>query len=118
MAYKDFSPSQELAKFQQENGEDTYIKLNLLYIAFTLNELNGDSAGADFDDLCEDVLEISLDDAFDDFNLIDVAEGVSFIIQDSNYTLHEYDRTYKRDRERVCEELLAYLEKSREQIEE
>lgn len=112
MTYKDYIPSEEYKKFEQLHGEDTFIKLNLLYIAFELNELcdecGGDSA---FDELCEDVLEIALDEAFERYNVIDVADAVEFIIHDSNYTVGSYESAYQRNKERVCEELLAYLDK-------
>jgi hypothetical protein len=110
MAYKDFVPSEEFKKFRDANGEDTYIKLNLLYIAFELYELyDGENVGSEFDDLCEDILELSLSEEFEDFDIIEISEAVVYIIRDSNYTVKEYENTYKRNREKVVEELLAVL---------
>lgn len=115
MSFSDFTPSLEYKKFEEQHGEDTFIKLNLLYIAFDMNELNDENIqGSEFDDLCEDVLEISLDEAFESFNIIDIADAVVFIIHDSNYSVAEYEGVYKRKREKICEELLAYLESQRE----
>jgi hypothetical protein len=115
MALEGFAPGATFKDFEEKNGEDTFIRINLLYLAFAMNELNTEENNGDgeFDELCEDVLEIYLDDQFDEFNVLDVADGAMFIIADSNYTVKEYVRTYKRDRERVCEELLAYLQKAR-----
>jgi hypothetical protein len=111
MPFSDFVPSLEYKKFEEQHGEDTFIKLNLLYIAFDMNELNDENImSSEFDDLCEDVLEISLDEAFESYNVIDIADAVVFIIRDSNYTVLEYEKTYKRKRDKICEELLAYLE--------
>jgi hypothetical protein len=115
MALSDFVPSKEYKKFEEINGEDTFIKLNLLYLAFEMNDIYSEehNQNGEFDELCNDVLEIYLDDQFDDYNVIDVADGVMFIINDSNYSIAEYVRTYKRNREKICEELLAYLDKTR-----
>lgn len=114
MAFNDFVPSQEYKKFEEKYGEDSFIKLNLLYLAFEMDELNDEKIeGTEFDDLCEDVLEISLDESFAKFNLIDIADAVVFIIHDSNYSVREYEHVYKRNRDKICEELLAYLEKLR-----
>ena len=111
MTFRDFVPSEEYRKIAQAYGEDTFIKLNLIYIAFEMDEINDENiTGSEFDELCEDVLEISLDPAFERYNIIDIADGVVFIIHDSNYTVVEYERTYKNRREKVCEELLAYLD--------
>jgi hypothetical protein len=113
MAFNDYSPSGEFAKFQELHGEDTFIKLNLLYIAFEFDELNNQTVDSnDFDELCEDILEISLDEAFESYNVIDIADAALFIIKDSNYSVGEYARTYKRNSIRVKEEILALLEKN------
>lgn len=112
MAYNGFSPSAEFLKFQQEHGEDTYITMNLLYTAFETFELyDPDTDEGEFDELCEIILEMSLDDEFENFTVIEVADGVLFIIRDSNYTVREYVETYRRRRDKVVEELLALLEK-------
>lgn len=110
-----FVPSEEYRKFEQQNGEDTFLRMNLLYIAFELSDLysEADNAKGEFDELCEDVLEIYLDDQFDGFTVVDIADGVSFIIGDSNYSLLEYTHRYRRGRGEICEELLAYLQKKR-----
>lgn len=114
MTYDDFAPGAEYKKIQEKYGDDTFIKLNLIYIAFEMDELNDENIDdGEFDDLCEDILEISLDENFGNFNVIDIADAAVFIIHDSNYTVREYERTYKRNRDKVCEELLAYLEKLR-----
>ncbi|CDZ23718.1 hypothetical protein CCDG5_0587 [[Clostridium] cellulosi] len=115
MAEEAFIPSVEYKKFAEANGEDTFIRMNLLYIAFELNDLYSEENNADgeFDELCEDILDMYLDDQFEGFNVIDIADGAAFIIEDSNYTVHEYVRTYRRNREKICEELLAYLNKQR-----
>lgn len=115
MALEDFVPSREYKKFEETNGEDTFIKMNLTYIAFQLDELYSEENNKDgqFDELCEDILEIYLDGTFDDYNLVDVIDGVAFIIKDSNYSISEYTRTYKNNRDKVFEELLAYLDKTR-----
>lgn len=117
MAIEGFVPSAEYKKFEAQHGEDTFIRLNLLYIAFEMNELLTDenNKNGEFDELCEDVLEMYLDDQFDDFNVVDIADGVLFIMNDSNYSISEYTRTYKKNREKICEELLAYLYKQRRQ---
>jgi hypothetical protein len=110
-----FIPSAEYKKFEETHGEDTFIRLNLMYIAFELNDIYSEESNekGEFDELCEDILEIYLDDQFDGFNVIDIADGVSFIIDDSNYSISEYVRTYKKNRDKICEELLAYLNKQR-----
>lgn len=108
--YKDFSPSGEYAKFKEANGEDTFLKMNLLYAAFLLDGLYRQENSDEFDDLCEDVLELSLAEEFDRFSMEDVAEAVEYIIRDSNYTIQEYHKAYKRDGERVTEELIALLD--------
>lgn len=115
MALNDFVPSKEYKKFEEANGEDTFLKLNLLYLAFEMNDIYSEekNRNGEFDELCADVLEIYLDDQFNDYNVIDVADGVMFIINDSNYSIAEYVQTYKRNREKICEELLAYLDKER-----
>lgn len=115
MSLNDFVPSKEYKKFEEANGNDTFIKLNLLYLAFEMNDIYSEKSNqeGEFDELCTDVLEIYLDDQFDSYNIIDIADGVMFIIKDSNYSIAEYTRTYKRDREKICEELLAYLTKAR-----
>jgi hypothetical protein len=114
MSFDDFIPSVEYQKFEDQHGEDTFIKLNLLYIAFEINELNDENIKEnEFDDLCEDILEISLDESFEAYNIIDIADAVVFIIHDSNYSVMEYERVYKRNRDKICEELLAYLEKTK-----
>ena len=111
MTFSDFVPSEEYQKIAQAYGDDTFIKLNLIYIAFEMDEINDENIqGGEFDELCEDVLEISLDPAFERYNIIDIADGVVFIIHDSNYTVAEYERTYKQKKEKICEELLAYLD--------
>lgn len=117
MAIEGFVPSAEYKKFEAQHGEDTFIRLNLLYIAFEMNELLTDenNKNGEFDELCEDVLEMYLDDQFNDFNVVDIADGVLFIMNDSNYSISEYTRTYKKNREKICEELLAYLYKQRRQ---
>ena len=115
MNFSDFSPSAEYKKFETQYGEDTFLKLNLLYIAFDMNELNDEKIiDTEFDDLCEDVLEISLNEDFERFNIIDIADAVVFIIRDSNYTVKEYETAYHSKNERILEELLAYLESTRE----
>lgn len=115
MALEDFVPSREYKKFEEANGEDTFIKMNLTYIAFQLSELYSEENNKDgqFDELCEDILEIYLDGTFDDYNLVDVIDGIVFIIKDSNYSISEYARTYKNNRDKIFEELLAYLDKTR-----
>lgn len=115
MSLEDFVPSKEYQKFEEMNGEDTFIRLNLLYIAFEMNEINSEenNTKGEFDELCEDVLEIYLDEQFDKYNVVDIADSVVFIIKDSNYSVAEYTRTYRRNREKICEELLAYLNKAR-----
>jgi hypothetical protein len=115
MAIENFAASREYKKFAETNGEDTFIRMNLMYIAFEMNDIyteDGNQNG-EFDELCEDVLEIYLDEQFDSYNVVDVADGVAFIITDSNYSIAEYTGTYKRNRGKICEELLAYLEKTR-----
>ncbi len=116
MALDDFVPSREYKNFEEQNGEDTFIKLNLMYIAFEMSDIYSEESNqqGEFDELCKDVLEIYLDDQFESYNVIDVADAVVFIINDSNYSIMEYVITYKRKREKICEELLAYLDKSRE----
>jgi len=118
MALDDFVPSGEYKKFEEINGEDTFIKLNLLYIAFEMNEIYSEESNqrGEFDELCRDVLEIYLDDEFETYNVVDVADAVVFIINDSNYTIAEYVSTYKRNAEKVSEELFAYLEKTRRSL--
>lgn len=115
MAIENFVASKEYKKFEETNGEDTFIRMNLIYIAFEMNDIYSDESNqnGEFDELCEDVLEIYLDEQFDSYNVVDVADGVEFIITDSNYSIAEYTRTYKRNRGKICEELLAYLEKTR-----
>lgn len=110
-----FVPSAEYRRFSEQNGEDTFLRMNLLYIAFELNELYSEENNqkGEFDELCADILELYLDDAFESFNVVDVADGVQFIITDSNYSISEYTHTYRRDRGKVAEELLAYLQKQR-----
>lgn len=111
MTFSDFVPSEEYRKIAEAYGDDTFIKLNLIYIAFEMDEINDENIeGGEFDELCEDVLEISLDPAFERYNIIDIADGVVFIIHDSNYTVAEYERTYKQRKGKICEELLAYLD--------
>ena len=119
MTFNDFVPSVEYKKFQEQHGEDTFIKLNLLYLAFEMDELNDESImdGA-FDELCEDVLEISLSEDFEGYNIIDIADAVMFIIRDSNYTVAQYHDRYKRKPEIICEELLACLDSSDEPSDE
>jgi hypothetical protein len=115
MALSDFIPSLEYKKFEEQYGEDTFINLNLLYIAFEMDELNDENiTGNEFDELCKDVLEISLDEDFESYSIIDVADAIIFIIHDSNYTVNEYETTYKRRHDKICEELLAYLDDARE----
>jgi hypothetical protein len=109
MAYNGFSPARELQSFKEEHGEDTFIMLNLLYIAFEISDLYDDAIADDFDELCEDVLELSLDEEFENFDVVSVADAVDYIIHDSNYTVKEYHKTYKRDPDKVHEELLALL---------
>lgn len=114
MTFEDYLPSREYEKLEEQWGEDTFLKLNLLYIAFEMDELNDEGIrGGEFDELCEDVLEISLREDFERYNIIDIADGVVFIIRDSNYTVAEYEHAYHTKNERICEELLAYLEKQR-----
>jgi hypothetical protein len=115
MSFSDFIPSLEYKRFEEQHGDDTFIKLNLLYIAFDMNELYDENImDREFDDLCEDVLEISLNEDFERFNIIDIADAVVFIINDSNYTVKEYETAYKRKQERILEELLSYLESAKE----
>ncbi len=118
MAIEDFSPSAEYKKFEELNGEDTFINLNLIYIEFAMNEVYTEDSGAngEFDELCRDALEIYLDEQFDSFNVVDVTDGIVFIMQDSNYSVSEYTRTYRRNRDKICEELLAYLQKTRSDL--
>lgn len=112
MAYNGFSPAAEFSRFQQEHGEDTYITINLLYIAFEIFELyDPDTDEGEFDELCEIILEMALDDSFENYTIIDVADGALFIIRDSNYTVREYVQTYRRRKDKVVEELQALLEK-------
>lgn len=114
MTIDGFSPSAEYRKIAEQYGDDTFIKLNLIYLAFEMDEVNDENIqGSEFDDLCEDVLEITLDKQFESYNLIEIADAVVFIIHDSNYSVREYESTYKKRREKICEELLAYLESSR-----
>lgn len=115
MPSEGFIPSGEFRKFSEINGEDTFLRMNLLYIAFELNELYSEENNqkGEFDELCADILELYLDDAFESFNVVDVADGVLFIMNDSNYSISEYTRTYKRNRGKIVEELLAYLQKQR-----
>lgn len=117
MSLENYVPSKEYKDFEKQNGEDTFIKLNLLYLAFAMNEIYSDEKNkeGEFDELCRDVLDMYLDDQFDSYNIIDIAEGTMFIIKDSNYTIKEYVRTYERNHEKICEELLAYLDKARRQ---
>jgi hypothetical protein len=118
MALNDFVPSEEYKKFEEINGDDMFIKLNLLYIAFEMNEIYNEESNqrGEFDELCNDVLEIYLDEQFESYNVIDVADAVVFIVNDSNYSIAEYVSTYKRNAEKICEELLAYLEKTRRSL--
>lgn len=115
MSLENFVPGAEYKKFADENGEDAFIKLNLLYIAMELDEINTveNNQNGEFDALCEDVLEIYLDEQFDGYNVEDIADGIMFIMSDSNYSIKEYTRTYKNNRDKICEELLAYLNKER-----
>lgn len=114
MPIEGFSPSAEYRKIAGQYGDDTFLKLNLIYLAFEMDEINDDAIqGSEFDDLCEDVLEIALDEQFEPYDIIDIADAVVFIIHDSNYTVREYETTYKKRRDKVCEELLAYLESIR-----
>jgi hypothetical protein len=115
MSLENFAPSIEYKKFEEQHGEDTFIDLNLLYIAFEINDIREEKNPKDeeFDELCADILEMYLDDRFDSFNVVDVADGVDFIIKDSNYSIKEYILRYKRDKDQMCEELLAYLNKQR-----
>jgi hypothetical protein len=115
MSFSDFVPSLEYKRFEEQHGDDTFIKLNLLYIAFDMNELYDENImDHEFDDLCEDVLEISLNEDFERFNIIDIADAVVFIINDSNYTVKEYETVYKSKQEKILEELLSYLESAKE----
>lgn len=115
MSFSDFVPSLEYKRFEEQHGDDTFIKLNLLYIAFDMNELYDENImDHEFDDLCEDVLEISLNEDFERFNIIDIADAVVFIINDSNYTVKEYESVYKSKQEKILEELLSYLESAKE----
>lgn len=110
MAYNGFEAGREFQAFQDLHGEDTFIKMNLLYIAFEISELYDAAIEDDFDELCADILELSLNEQFESFNIIDIADGVNFIIHDSNYTVREYHLTYKRNPDKVMEELLALFE--------
>lgn len=116
MAYNGFSPGREYQVFKDVHGEDTFITMNLLYIAFELSELYDDAIVDDFDELCEDVLELSLDEEFENYDIVSVADAVNYIIHDSNYTVHEYHRTYKRNPDKVHEELLALLNSDDEEV--
>ena len=110
MAYQDFLPTRELKRLQEEYGDDFYIKINLLYIAFEMSELYDENSNeTEFNELCEDILEISLDEQFEDYDIIDIADAAMYIISDSNYTVRDYEKTYKRNKEKVTEELLAVL---------
>ncbi|MDR3645729.1 MAG: hypothetical protein P4M02_11725 [Clostridia bacterium] len=112
MAYNGFVPSKEFQKFQKEHGEDTFIMMNLLYAAFEMNDVYDENTDeGEYDDLCDIVLEMFLDDEFEDYTLVDVADGAVYIINDSNYTVREYVETYRRKRDKVVEELLALLER-------
>ena len=120
MSLENFAPGREYKNFEEKHGEDTFIDLNLLYIAFEINDIYDEenSENGEFDELCADILEMYLDDQFDSFNVVDVADGVDFIIKDSNYTVKEYILRYKRNKEKMCEELLAYLNKQRKTADE
>lgn len=115
MALENFSPSGAYNEFENQNGEDTYIKLNLMYIAMELNEVYSEenNKNGEFDDLCEDVLEMYLDDAFEGYKVEDIADGIIFIMGDSNYSIKEYTHTYRHNKDKITEELLAYLNRER-----
>lgn len=118
MSLENFVPSAEYNKFADENGEDAFIRLNLLYIAMELEEIYSEenNQNGEFDELCEDVLEIYLDEQFDGYNVENIADAIMFIMSDSNYSIKEYTRTYKAKRDKICEELLAYLNNERKQF--
>ena len=117
MTFSDFIPSNEYRKFEDQHGEDSFIKLNLLYLALEMNELNDENVTDDsFDELCEDVLEISLNEAFESYNIIDIADAVIFIIRDSNYTVAQYHARYKLKSDVICEELIAFIESCDEPV--
>lgn len=110
MSYNGFSAGTEYFKFLEQHGEDTDNMINLLYIAYQISELYDEYNSNDFDELCEDILEIYFDDSFEDFNVVTVADPVLFIIKDSNYTVSSYVQRYRRSKDIMLEELLAQLE--------
>lgn len=116
MPYNGFVPSEELQKFEQEHGEDSFIMMNLLYAAFEMGDLfDPDNDEGEFDELCDDVVEMFLDDQFENFTVVDVADGVMYIISDSNYTVRSYTEAYRRHKDRSMEELLAFLTRDDEE---
>jgi hypothetical protein len=117
MSYNGFSGGKEYFKFLEQHGEDTDNMINLLYIAYQISELYDEDSANDFDELCEDILEIYFDDSFEDYNVVTVADTVLFIIKDSNYTVTSYIKRYRRSKDIMLEELLAQLE-DEEPIEE
>lgn len=110
MSYNGFSASNEYLKFNEQHGEDTDNMINLIYIAYQISELYSEENANDFDELCEDILEIYFDDSFEDYNVISVTDAVLFIIKDSNYTVSSYVKRYKKSKDIMMEELLAQLE--------
>ena len=112
MLYEGFSPSAAYRAFKEEHGEDAYNLVGLLYIASELDDLyDADTDDGEFDELCELVLDLYLDEIFEAYDIVDVTEAVRYIIGDSNYTVKSYVARWRRDREAVAEEALALLER-------
>jgi hypothetical protein len=110
MSYNGFSGGKEYFNFLEQHGEDTDNMINLLYIAYQISELYDEDNPDDFDELCEDILEIYFDDDFEDYNVVNIADAVLFIIKDSNYTVQSYIKRYRKSKDIMLEELLAQLE--------
>ena len=112
MSYNGFSAGAAYRAFKEEHGEDAYNLINLLYIASELDDLyDPDVDEGEFDELCELVLDLYLDEQFEPYDVVDVSEAVRYIIGDSNYTVKSYVASYQRNRDRVAEEVLALLER-------
>lgn len=110
MSYNGFSPSKELFEFHEKHGDDTDNMINLLYIAYQISELYDENNSDDFDELCEDILDIYFDDSFEDYNAATITDAVLFIIKDSNYTVISYVKRYRKSKDIMIEELHAHLE--------
>lgn len=113
MLPENFSPAGEIAAFRETNGEDSFNKINLLYIASMLYKPDSEVETEDFDRLCEDLLDLSLDEAFDGYTTPAVVKAAKFIMKDSSYTVPSYARACENRRDRVTEELLYLLDKWR-----